>query len=396
MRRPLLAVAVPFPVWPPSGGGQVRVHQLYRRLAAWFDVELVCLEPGGQSSRTQIAPGYRQIVVGASAMHRAEEHQLSEARGRIPLTDVVMPLLISHTPDFGRAFLDAASRANVQIASHPYAATVMRPFAAYLPLVYEAHNVEVDLKSHVFGWDQEAVELVEAVERWCATAAAQVFACSTADAQALAQRYQVPPERIALVPNGVDVQEIPYLGPDERARWRRSERARRPVALFLGSFHPPNVAAARRVLEIAAHVKEMDFTIVGSVGRALEGTPLPPNVTVTGQVLAERKTELLQLADVALNPLESGSGTSLKAIEYCAAGLPVISTPAGMRGLPELTPHCVVAPLERLEDELRHLVERPPAARGDPAAARRAVETHYSWDRIAARARDLLLPVLSR
>ncbi|MFN7173813.1 MAG: MlaD family protein, partial [Thermaurantiacus tibetensis] len=43
----------------------------------------------------------------------------------------------------------------------------------------------------------------------------------------------------------------------------------------------------------------------------------------------EEKLALLRGADVALNPISSGSGTNLKMLEYFAAGLPVLSTPHG-------------------------------------------------------------------
>jgi len=43
LHRPKLTVAVPFPVYPPVGGGQQRVFSLYRHVARDFDVELVTL-----------------------------------------------------------------------------------------------------------------------------------------------------------------------------------------------------------------------------------------------------------------------------------------------------------------------------------------------------------------
>ena len=88
MRRRFLAIAVPFPVWPPMGGGQVRLHELYRRLATWVDVELVCLDPGGHSSEREVEPGYRQVVVGASPRHREQEAAIREGLGGMPCTDV--------------------------------------------------------------------------------------------------------------------------------------------------------------------------------------------------------------------------------------------------------------------------------------------------------------------
>ena len=51
---------------------------------------------------------------------------------------------------------------------------------------------------------------------------------------------------------------------------------------------------------------------------------------------------LLHAADCALNPVCSGSGSNLKLIEALAAGLPVLSTPFGMRGYERLAPHVTV------------------------------------------------------
>ena len=62
---------------------------------------------------------------------------------------------------------------------------------------------------------------------------------------------------------------------------------------------------------------------------------LPPNVVLAGVVTNVAKRTLLQSADLALNPMRTGSGTNLKIVEYFAAGIPVVSTPFGARGLEE-------------------------------------------------------------
>ena len=50
-------------------------------------------------------------------------------------------------------------------------------------------------------------------------------------------------------------------------------------------------------------------------------------------VLSELEKRLwLREATVGLNPMVSGSGTSLKVAEFVACGLPVVATPLGVRG----------------------------------------------------------------
>ncbi|HVE87398.1 MAG TPA: glycosyltransferase family 4 protein [Myxococcales bacterium] len=389
-KRRSLAVAVPFPVWPPMGGGQVRLYELYRRLAEQVDVELVCLEPGGQSSSAEVAPGLRQTAVGASARHRAREAALREKLGGAPITDVVMPALISDTPDYARAFRRAAVRAAAQVASHPYAAPVLAPYAPYLPLVYEAQDVEVELKRDVLHGTllaRDALALVERVESWCARRAARVMVCSASDGERLSARYGTPPTAIALVPNGVDDERVPFTPPEQRAGSRE--------CLFIGSNHPPNAAAARRIGDLARRMPDVRFTIAGGVRDAVRETAFPHNVDLLGPVPEPLKLDLLARAAVALNPIEYGSGTSLKLVEYCAAGLPVVTTPEGLRGLPELAPGCVVAEMDAFQNAVDLLLFRDPAERADVRAARRAVEQRYSWRVIAQLALEALRPLWS-
>lgn len=379
-RRKSLVVAVPFPVYPPMGGGQVRLYELCRRLARQMPIELVCLEPGGHSSRAEIEPGLRQTVAGASPEHRAREAALREELGGVPITDVAMPALLHLTPDYARAFRRAAASADAQIASHPYAAPVMVAHAPYLPLVYEAQDVEIDLKSEVLR-SPAALHLVESVERWCATAAQKVLACSQRDRERLAHHYGLPLDRIALVPNGVDDERIRFTPPSARPNARE--------CLFIGSHHPPNVAAVGRIAQLARAMPGVRFLVAGNVKNGVT-IDLPGNVALLGPVTEERKSSLLATAAVALNPLEHGSGTSLKVLEYCAAGIPVLSTPQGMRGLDDLTPLCEIAPTEDLEAALGALLARPAAERADVEQARAIVESRYAWNRIAASARDTL------
>jgi len=106
---------------------------------------------------------------------------------------------------------------------------------------------------------------------------------------------------------------------------------------------------------------------------------------MTGVVDDSTKNILLSIADVALNPMLSGSGTNLKMLEYFAAGIPVVSTEFGVRGLSfvhgehlqvaaiDAFPRAIAALLLRDEAELDAMTLR----------ARTRVETEYEWSTIA-------------
>ena len=93
--------------------------------------------------------------------------------------------------------------------------------------------------------------------------------------------------------------------------------------------------------------------------------------------------------------LVSGSGTSLKTIEYLAAGLPLVSTDVGVRYL-DLRPG-----IDADVCDADEMPARVAALVGDPARAARlgesgrAAATRYGWDAVGAAATaalDRLVP----
>ena len=60
---------------------------------------------------------------------------------------------------------------------------------------------------------------------------------------------------------------------------------------------------------------------------------LPDNVLAFGVVDELEKYEIYKLADIAINPMFSGSGTNIKMLDYFSAGIPVVTTETGARGL---------------------------------------------------------------
>jgi glycosyltransferase involved in cell wall biosynthesis len=99
----------------------------------------------------------------------------------------------------------------------------------------------------------------------------------------------------------------------------------------------------------------------------------------------------LQVADVALNLVESGSGMNVKMIEYLACGLPIITTPFGARGLVGTTgDHFLVAEVGDVCGVLATLLDSPLRRQALRSAARSLAETHYSAASTAEALTDLI------
>jgi glycosyltransferase involved in cell wall biosynthesis len=141
------------------------------------------------------------------------------------------------------------------------------------------------------------------------------------------------------------------------------------------------------VKEIAPRLPNCTVAIAGGVKdsyQASHGPRTPENVTWLGTVAAEQRLSFYHAADIALNPMFSGSGTNLKMLDYFAAGLPVVSTPAGARGL-ELAPDdCIVCPAEQFVARIEVLLNNPDARSRLAANARKLAVERYAWSMIAA------------
>ena len=387
---PRLVVATSFPIWPPRGGGQARIFGLYAALARLgVDVDVVALvsrgEPGG--TRT-LAPGLREIRVPKTVRHDQEEYGL-HVRAGVPATDMALALYHELTPAYGEALASTAEDAVAAVACHPFAQPALAA-ATDVPLIYEAQDVEADLKASMLAESdapEDLIAVVREVEGACCAHAAHTIVCAAEDGARLSELYGLEPNRVVVVPNGVDPSAWPYTAPEERAAHRRALGLEgRFHALFLGSWHEPNLVAVRDILAAAEAQPDVRFLVVGSAGRAFAGESVAPNVDLCGLVDGGFVRSVLAFADVALNPMRWGSGTNLKMLDYALAGVPLLSTIFGARGL-GLEAEAQYGTIG--SDGLAAAIEAFRATDGEIVTARvraahaRVIE-HFTWDAIAA------------
>jgi glycosyltransferase involved in cell wall biosynthesis len=405
--RPKVVVLATFPIDAPAHGGQLRARNLYGQLSATVDVHLVALTDRSAAAVDEVlAPGLRQTIVPRSL----EQASVDDATGldaRLPVTDILSGQHSSLTPAFGRTLDGALADADLVILAEPYLLPALHAAARSVPFVYDAYNVEADLKDAALPDTpirSQLLEDVDRIERAAVTESAAVVTCSDADAALLAGRYHRNRTSFEVIPNGTTVPaSIPT--PEARAaagrRWL--ERYRRDggvgdvehLAVFFGSWHPPNLDAAELIVEIAPLLPEVLFLSCGNHGAAFADRRLPSNVVFPGAVGATAKTALLASAAVALNPMRTGSGTNLKLVEYLAAGVPVVSTPFGARGV-DVADHrdLLLAPPECFADAIAETLTEPAAAAARATVGRQVATEGYGWpslgDRLAVVVADLV------
>ncbi len=398
--RSRVLVLATFTIDQPRHGGELRARNLYGALARHADVHVLSLVVRGHPNASwEVAPGLTQTIVPRTLAHADADDRIG-AEARLPVTDILSGLHADRTPAYGAALRHAAADADLVLLAEPYLLPAVLAADLDVPMLYDAYNVEASLKegalpeSAVRTW---LLDRVRSIERAAVTESAAITTCSDDDARDLAARYGRSRASFTVVPNGTEVlAEVPSpeerraLGLEWRRRFRRSASTPMPdgLAVFFGSWHPPNLDAAELIAEVAAEVPEVLFLSCGGHGDAFRDRIVPPNLVFAGNVSARIKAKLLAAADVALNPMRTGSGTNLKLIEYLTAGVPVVSTPFGARGVDVVDgEHLLLAPPERFAAAVRAVLADPAAAARRAEAGRALAAAGFDWsvlgDRLA-------------
>ncbi len=385
-----LTVTSTFGVFPPLGGGQLRLFHLCRHLASRCPVELISLVADGEDpSRRELARGLTEVRVPKSPRHAAAEAELQREAG-VPVTDVTFPELHRETPAFGEAVMRSASGDGAFLVSHPYTLPVVESVAGRSRIWFDAQDVAVDLKASMLPSNDTGQRLLTGtreVEGRCCDRAEFVWPTCKEDASRLQALYGESDGKFVVVPNGIDVAAIHFTKPSERRALRQRLGMEGTTALFIGSWHEPNLRAVRYLLELGRQISEVEFAIVGSACLPFRGAQIPDNVKLLGVVEHGLKDAMLSVADVALNPMSEGSGTNIKMLDYLAAGVPAVSTEVGLRGL-GLEPDRDVrrASLEAFGTVIRDALREPlDAADVRAERARRVVEERFDWAVIGQR-----------
>ncbi len=354
-----------YPVHPQQSGGPLRAKHLMAALCVdgEREAEVISVSPTLTSiERHQLAPGVTETVVPLSARAIDAETELRLVTGPVSITDIATGLMWKATPALARELATALEDAAAVVYVQPYLAPAVIELAPGLPTVCDEHNHERAMKSGMFPANEGGAWMlgrVQEIERAAVRSSALMTATTEADMTSIVAEYHFDRDRAAVVPNGVDTSSIEFVVGEERARRRATalgtlglHPSTRVLALFVGSGHGPNIDAGRSIISSAVGLPHVEFVLVGRHSEELHRSKLPPNIHLLGRVPEEDLDLLLTAADVALNPIRTGGGSNLKLLAYLAAGLPVITTPVGARGIDAAEAGVVVCDLDQLGEAM--------------------------------------------
>lgn len=385
--RPVLLAVNDFEVDNPVAGGEVRIFNLLDNLSVQYNVILLCLN-NKDIKLKKINEHFCSISLPKTEKHLQYEQNVN-SKYWVSANDIVAGEMISKNELFMDVMKQLHGLCDVVILEHPYLIDCLEGLDGK-PVIYESLNFEYILKKNLLEGHPMGQHLIAEAKRMEYTAlqkSQQVVCCSADEVPGLQDFAKPAAPDFAVVRNGVKFSEKKY----DYSVLKKSLN-NRPIAVFVGSGHSPNVDAAAFIIRgLAREVPSCLFLIIGSVCDAFQTEVLLDNVVLMGRLEDRYKEYLLYAADVALNPVDQGAGSNLKLAEYFAYELPSITTTFGARGYDiQNGKHAIICERPQFAEKLNWLLQNQDACADMVQNAFLYAKEELSWENLAKKYRDVL------
>lgn len=218
----------------------------------------------------------------------------------------------------------------------------------------------------------------------------------------LHQQYQVPADKINVIPGGVDINRFQANLSPKEARSKLNWPQDRPV-IFTSRRLVNRMGLDKLLIAIATIKPRIPDVWLAIAGRGpLEAAlkqqtaelGLDDHVQFLGFLPDDELPIAYQAADLCVMPSQSFEGFGLAIVESLACGTPVVCTPVG--GMPEIlepfSPHLITSSIEvsAIAEKLEEVLLRKLAIPSQEDCRNYAV-TQFDWQKIAQQVRSILL-----
>ncbi|MGD0423343.1 MAG: glycosyltransferase family 4 protein [Candidatus Bathyarchaeia archaeon] len=395
---------LPYPISDPKHGGQFRAHDIYSNLSK--DFEIIALSMGIGALETQITPNLRDICIPIPEKVAKAQRALAMHIGNVA-TRVALVGNYSRSEPFMRKFDELSDAADIVIFSHPYFFQLENRLSKEKIVAYDCVDVEYDLfKSLLKGQSEtkyaaRVMKIADDIERNACQRSDLIFVTCAEQGVRLRKLYQINSNKIHIVPNPIETLQSPNKTGDETREKRKAELGlgNNPIVLYLASWHPPHLKSLGFILsKLVTKHPEWTFLILGTIADELSKPymkkRLPKNVIAYANPTPREKSEIFKAVDIAINPSTYGSGTEIKILVYMMAGLPIVTTQTGVRGLNVRDRyHVIISDPDNLGANIQRLLKNDHLRNKIIANSRRFVKK-YDAHEIANDVSSILLSTL--
>ena len=245
--------------------------------------------------------------------------------------------------------------------------------------------------------------------RYAYKAAKRIICVSEPARQHLIKNWRVDPDKIVVMPNGVDTNLFrpDYAGEQLRKRWDLNGR---PVVGFLGAFHPWHGLdlLVQSFSSILADIPSAVLLLIGDgrarpvVEQTVRQCGVASNVKITGLLPQDEAAALLSVVDVAVLPYPKLPQelwfSPLKLYEYMSSGKAIVASRAGQ--IREVLEHNQTGLLvesgdiQGFTEAIKSLLQSPSLRSYLGQNARQQAVKHHSWHRYIDRLEAIYQSVL--
>jgi glycogen(starch) synthase len=261
-----------------------------------------------------------------------------------------------------------------------------------IPLICTIHATENGRNN---GLHNDLQRYISNVEWWATYEAWKVIVCSRYMKYELNNFFQLPDDKIKIIPNGIDLEDFQPIDQKSDMGFRRNYAADdEKIILFIGRL--VREKGVQVLLEAVSHLISKNIKcklIIAGRGpfednlkQTATSLGIYPNVYFTGYIDDQTRNRLYSISDTAVFP-SFYEPFGIVALEGMAAGTPVITTDAG--GLNEIIESGVDGIKVPVGDvqALAHAIERVLVDNDYAAALKQQgyikAKTRYGWDVIA-------------
>lgn len=371
-----LLVVNHFPtVLPPTSGGTLRYYHIYEELSHYYDVTLLSQTFGHKGGLFQYSSTFREYKVPKDNFYNKAVIELQHNELTYEFALIIQTKLSNHPTLFKKQFEFLYPSCDLIIHESPFLLSYDSQIGKdHKPRVYNSHNHEYMLADQIWK-NKKARSYLPALfkmEKKLVNSAELVFSTSANERSDFIRMYKVDPAKVKIAPNGIHPEEwLP----------RKKGFNNKTLAFFIGADYPPNIESVGFILDhLADRCPLVNFVIAGGCCTPFLNTPSKPNVKLLGRVRHKQKIKLLAEADLAINPMFTGAGVNLKTLEYLSAGIPLLSTHCGVRGLDLMDrKHFVHAEKEDFASKLNQISADQIFLQKVAADGQNFINRHYTW-----------------
>ncbi|HSH04654.1 MAG TPA: glycosyltransferase family 4 protein [Anaerolineae bacterium] len=367
--------------FPADNGSKIRVHHLLQALSAHYDVTLVAFAfATAQPDTDYPLPHVATIKLNPYQHNQAPAWQtflsLRPISSRpIPAMQQLITSITTQT-QFSAVIASTEMMSSYAYQLEHIPVKILEEHNSFTRMMADRYHNQTDFVRRLRCW--LSWQKIAIYERWLFRQFDLITMVSELDG-IVTQQLAPHPERVAVIPNGVDTQT------------KRPQPANKmPFSLIYNGAltYQANYDAVHWFLTAMMPTLKQLFpsihlTITGSTkGVDLANLPLDNSVTLTGYI--DDIAQTVAQSAICVVPLRVGGGTRLKILEAMACGTPVVTTTKGAEGLTIQPNHNILiadTPHDFI-NAIKSLFDNPQQAVHIAQQARTLVEQQYDWARL--------------